>query len=273
MQAGLADGEGVTFERFLESVHADDRGSVRQAIQRVVGEGERVDIEYRTTVDSRGEVRWISARGEADRGPDGKPQHVRGVTIDVTSQKRKDAELQQQRDQLAHIQRVSALGQLSSALAHEISQPLGAMLRNAEAGELFLKKAPPDLDELSAILAYLWEEHDRPELHRRALLDSAARFRLLSSVRAGGLHAGQAPSRDVILELCGSVHRFLRTLAIARRMAPYLRNIPAPQEPAVWASPALPDTFGKLMNLLEVSDAEKAIYGGVQGRGGALGML
>ena len=34
---------------------------------------------------------------------------------------------------------------------------------------------------------------------------------------------------------------------------------------AMWASPAFPDTFGKLMNLLEVSDAEKAIYGGVQG--------
>ena len=161
VQTGLADGEGVTFERFLESVHADDRGSVRQAIQRVVGDGEPVDIEYRTTVDSRGGVRWISARGEADRGPDGKPQHVRGVTIDVTSQKRKDAELQQHRDQLAHIQRVSALEQLSSALAHEISQPLGAILRNAEAGELFLKKAPPDLDELSAILADMQRDGKR----------------------------------------------------------------------------------------------------------------
>ncbi|MBX3652047.1 MAG: hypothetical protein KF771_11820 [Burkholderiales bacterium] len=39
-----------------------------------------------------------------------------------------------------------------------------------------------------------------------------------------------------------------------------------PQMPlTAWVSPAFPDTFGKLMSLLEVSDAEKAIYGGVQG--------
>jgi len=170
-QAGLADDEGPTFERFLESVHADDRGSVRQAIRRVVEDGEPVDIEYRT-VDSPGGVRWISARGEADRGPDGKPRHVRGVTIDVTSQKRKDAELQEQRDQLAHIQRVSALGQLSSALAHEISQPLGAILRNAEAGELFLKKTPPDLDELSAILGDI----QRDEQRAAAIIDRMRSF-------------------------------------------------------------------------------------------------
>jgi len=160
VQAGLADDERLTLERFLESVHAEDRGSVRQAIRRVVEDGEPVDIEYRM-VDSRGGARWISARGEADRGPDGKPRHVRGVTIDITSQKRKDAELQQQRDQLAHIQRVSALGQLSSALAHEISQPLGAMLRNAEAGELYLKKTPPELDEVNAILGDIQRDGKR----------------------------------------------------------------------------------------------------------------
>jgi signal transduction histidine kinase len=44
------------------------------------------------------------------------------------------------------------MGQLASALAHELSQPLGAILRNTEAAELFLEHDPPDLDELRAIL-------------------------------------------------------------------------------------------------------------------------
>ncbi len=170
-QADLADSEGLTFERFLESVHADDRGSVRQAIRRLLEDGGSMDVEYRV-VDSHGGVHWISARGDAERDPDGKPRHVRGVTVDVTEQRRTDTELQTQRDHLAHIQRVSALGQLSSTLAHEISQPLGAILRNAEAGELFLGKAPLDIDELRAI----FEDIQRDEQRAAAVIDRMRSF-------------------------------------------------------------------------------------------------
>jgi len=159
-QTRVAGVKNLSIERLLEAVHADDRGRVSEAIRRLLEEGESVDVEYRV-VDSDGGVRWIAARGDAERGPDGRPLHVRGVTVDVTSQKRKDAELQEQRDRLAHVQRVSALGQLSSALGHEISQPLGAILRNAEAGELFLKKTPPDLDEVSAILGDIQRDEQR----------------------------------------------------------------------------------------------------------------
>lgn len=159
-QAGLVQGEGPTFERFLESVHADDRETVRGAIGRVLDDGGSLDIEYRTG-DAGGGVRWIAARGVVDRGADGEPRHVRGITVDITSQKRADSELQEQRERLAHMQRVSALGQLSSALAHEISQPLGAILRNAEAGALFLEKTPLDIEELRAILNDIQRDEQR----------------------------------------------------------------------------------------------------------------
>jgi signal transduction histidine kinase len=56
------------------------------------------------------------------------------------------------RSELAHIDRVTALGQLASALAHQLSQPLSAILRNAEAADLHLNGPEPDLDELRAIL-------------------------------------------------------------------------------------------------------------------------
>ena len=65
-----------------------------------------------------------------------------------------------QRD-LAHVQRVSAMGQLSTALAHEINQPLGAILRNTEAAELFLKKDPPDLEELRDIIMDIRSDEQR----------------------------------------------------------------------------------------------------------------
>jgi two-component system sensor kinase FixL len=57
------------------------------------------------------------------------------------------------RRELAHAGRVSAVGQLASSLAHELNQPLGAILRNAEAAEIYLNADPPNLDEVRAILA------------------------------------------------------------------------------------------------------------------------
>jgi two-component system, LuxR family, sensor kinase FixL len=159
-QVGLGDTAQVTFDRFIESIHADDRDAVRRIIRQVLDEGEAVDIEYRV-VDPDGAVRWIAALGEVERGPDGKPRHVRGVSMDVTGQKRADMKLREQRSQLVHIQRVSGIGQLSSALAHEISQPLGAILRNAEAGELFLRKTPLDIKELHAIFGDIRRDDQR----------------------------------------------------------------------------------------------------------------
>lgn len=61
-------------------------------------------------------------------------------------------EMQQLRDELAHSSRVSTMGQLASALAHELGQPLGAILRNTEAAELIIEQEPLDLAEIRAIL-------------------------------------------------------------------------------------------------------------------------
>lgn len=70
-------------------------------------------------------------------------------------------EIQGLREKLAHSNRVSSMGQLASALAHELSQPLGAILRNAEAGELLLGQSRPDLTEVRAILGDIREDDQR----------------------------------------------------------------------------------------------------------------
>ncbi|HRI11961.1 MAG TPA: two-component regulator propeller domain-containing protein [Verrucomicrobiota bacterium] len=74
---------------------------------------------------------------------------------------RSEMETRQLREELAHSSRVSTLGQLSSALAHELSQPLAAILRNAEAAELVMKQQPPDLDEINAILTDIRNDDQR----------------------------------------------------------------------------------------------------------------
>jgi signal transduction histidine kinase len=70
-------------------------------------------------------------------------------------------ELEELRSELARAGRVTALGQLATALAHELSQPLGAILRNAEAAELHLNNPSPDLDELRAIVADICKDDRR----------------------------------------------------------------------------------------------------------------
>jgi signal transduction histidine kinase len=72
-----------------------------------------------------------------------------------------EEETKELRRDLAHAGRVTMLGQLSSALAHELNQPLGAILRNAEAAEMMLRSPTPDLDELRAIIADIRQDDRR----------------------------------------------------------------------------------------------------------------
>ena len=80
---------------------------------------------------------------------------VRGyfaLVVDVTDRKRAEQESRQIRDELAHAGRIATMGELTAALAHEINQPLAAILTNAQAAKRFLSAPSPDLDELREIL-------------------------------------------------------------------------------------------------------------------------
>ena len=85
----------------------------------------------------------------------------RGADTDVTRRKQAEAEAQHSRQELAHVTRVSTLGELAASLAHELSQPLGAILRNTEAAELMLQEPAPDLQELRAIVTDIRADDQR----------------------------------------------------------------------------------------------------------------
>jgi len=103
----------------------------------------------------RGAILGILAVGIAQAGT------IAGLLIQSRRRRRSEAELQELRKEVAHAGRVTLMGQLASSLAHEINQPLGAILRNAEAAELFLKRPCPDLAELAEILADIRRDDQR----------------------------------------------------------------------------------------------------------------
>jgi two-component system, LuxR family, sensor kinase FixL len=159
---GFTPSEGLDFDRIVQRLHPDDRDALRHAHAKAVAEGGggRYDLEYRLILPD-GTMRWIAFRGHVECDTGNQPVLMRGVSRDITGPKHAEQEMLQLRHEIAHAGRVSMMGQLASALAHEINQPLGAILRNAEAAELFLQETSPDLDEVRAILADIRADDQR----------------------------------------------------------------------------------------------------------------
>jgi signal transduction histidine kinase len=86
---------------------------------------------------------------------------ISALVVQLRRRRRAEVQAHRQQEELAHISRVSTLGELATSVAHELNQPLGAILSNAEAAELFLKQDPPPLGEVQAILADIRKDDER----------------------------------------------------------------------------------------------------------------
>jgi signal transduction histidine kinase len=144
----------------LSSVHAEDRDDVRRAIAAAVAGHSVLDLRYRV-ISPDGCVSWVAARGRIDLGSPGGSARLRTVLIDVTEARRAQAELEELRNDLSHLNRLAMLSFLSGSFAHELKQPLTAILSNAQAGLRFLKATFVDRDELQEILADIVKEDER----------------------------------------------------------------------------------------------------------------
>lgn len=152
--------ESLDFESILQRLHTDDREPLRQVLRKAQAGGGRYETEFRVMLPE-GRTRWISSHGQVEFDPTGRPVVARGASQDVSARKQAEQETLLLRRELAHVDRVTMMGQLASALAHEINQPLGAILRNAEAAELFLQNTSPDLDEIRAIVDDIRKDDQR----------------------------------------------------------------------------------------------------------------
>jgi C4-dicarboxylate-specific signal transduction histidine kinase len=146
-----------TRESFLAAVHPDDRESVIAAIR---------NAEVPQLFDARivlpgGEVRWFRIHSVPTTKADGVLGQLAGIIVDITEQKAAEADATLQRQQVAHLMRVSMLGELSGAIAHEVNQPLTAIMSNAQAALHLLKQRSPDLLEVTEALKDIVSEDNR----------------------------------------------------------------------------------------------------------------
>jgi len=149
---GFVSSERIDFNSFLNKLHPEDRAAISQThANAIAGEG-RYETEYRVLLQD-GELRWISSRGRVEFNDVGQPTLIRGISMDMTKRKLAELQVVQQRNELAHLSRVTTLGEISGSLAHELNQPLGAILANTEAIEMHLQSPTPQLDLVRTILA------------------------------------------------------------------------------------------------------------------------
>lgn len=142
----------------LRLVYRNDREAVRRALQEAQSRG-LAEIECRFR-DGQGGQLWITAKGCVQNSRGG-PGRMIGVYIDNTDRKSQEMQARAQREQLAHLGRVSTLGELSGAIAHELNQPLTAILLNAEAALRELDRATPRSEELADIMKDIVAEDKR----------------------------------------------------------------------------------------------------------------
>ena len=143
---GVPPGAALTPMIIQHVVHPDDK-SASIEFMRSACTGKDAASEFRIIL-SDGQIRWLQARTHADLDERGKPFRVSGVFSDVTARKAAEHKADMQRQELAHLMRVSVLGELSGAIAHELNQPLTAILSNAQAVHLMLSAKPLDLVEI-----------------------------------------------------------------------------------------------------------------------------
>jgi len=141
-------------KRMNEVLPPDIAEGLLRCFERAMSSDDTATLEY--SLPSQGEVRFYEARivrCDVDK--------VLSIVRDITERRRAELQARQLRDELAHVGRVTTLAALTGSLAHEINQPLAAIMTNAQAATRLITAPVPDLVELRAALADIVSDNQR----------------------------------------------------------------------------------------------------------------
>jgi PAS domain S-box-containing protein len=140
---GYDEASFANVDMVLARTHPEDRAAVQKTIDRASIDQNDYDHSYRLMMPD-GSVKYVRAVARATRDASGGIEFVGAVT-DVTATKRAEEKLQKAQAELAHVTRVTMLGELTASIAHEVNQPLAAVIANADACLRWLDRETPDV--------------------------------------------------------------------------------------------------------------------------------
>jgi PAS domain S-box-containing protein len=147
---------GETVPNLLQSIYPSSIESIKEEIVRVGSwEGEL------TQTRQDGETVIISSRWALQRDEHDQPAAVLQINTDITERKRAEENLRSMHAQLAHLARVTTMGELAASIAHEVNQPLSAVVTNGNACLRWMALAEPNLDEARAAVTAVVKEGRR----------------------------------------------------------------------------------------------------------------
>ena len=180
-----------SMQEFRERVHPEDRDRSREAFDRAIGEQTDYEMDYRAVLPD-GTIKYLHTIGHPAFNAAGDLVEYVGTSMDVTERRQAEDSVRQAQAELAHIARVSTMGEMAASIAHEVDQPLSGVVINANACLRFLRSAPPNLDEVRDGLQAIARDGQRAS-------DVVARIRALA--RRTVTEKGPVDINEVIREV------------------------------------------------------------------------
>ncbi|HEV2424052.1 MAG TPA: ATP-binding protein [Terriglobia bacterium] len=131
----------------LSAVVPEDSAGLESYVTSAIQEHRDFEVDYRITLPD-GTVRFLHSVGRPVVSGSGELAELIGTTMDVTDRKLAEQGLQEAKSELAHVARVQAMGELTASIAHEINQPLAAVVANADACTRLLARESINMAEL-----------------------------------------------------------------------------------------------------------------------------
>ncbi|MFK3799648.1 sensor histidine kinase [Pseudomonas sp. NPDC088444] len=155
-----------TLEYMMSRTHPDDIEDLKSLIEQAYARHANMEAEFRLLMPD-GSCKSVRMLAQQVQDACGGCEYI-GALMDVTAAKNAEEALHRSQSQLAHVTRVTTLGEMAASIAHEVNQPLSAVTTNAEAGLRWLNREVPNLGEVrSAIERIKSEAHRASEVIRR----------------------------------------------------------------------------------------------------------
>ena len=162
---GMDETVKPTIDLLMQRIHPEDRALVQRQLDRARRDQD-FDYEYGLLMPD-GAVKHLHVRAHRQVSEAGEEELV-GAVMDITATRQAQEALQVAQAELAHVTRVSTLGEMSASIAHEVNQPLAAIVTNSEASLRWLGRDVPDLQEARAAIGNVVKDaHRAAEVIRR----------------------------------------------------------------------------------------------------------